>query len=172
MSWLAEQADAGTPFERTLGLRPDLLELYREFYAQPWTAGLVDPIVLELCRLRIAAIHGATAEATVRYDIARDAGLTEEKVAALSHYYDSPLFSDLERRCLNYAEQFVIDVHSISDDDAATVTSVLTPQQFVAFTMALAMFDGFGRFKLVLGVDGPAEPTVVASPQPSSGALV
>jgi hypothetical protein len=76
MSWLADRAPGSTPFEQTLGLRPELLELYRAFYAELWSSGLVDPALLEVCRLRVAQLHRANGELGVRYEAAREAGLT------------------------------------------------------------------------------------------------
>ena len=165
MSWLGRRADRTTPFEQALGLRPELLDQYRDLYAQLWADRLVDPILLELCRLRIAQLHGSGSELSIRYAPAVEAGLIEEKVDALPSWPGSPLFSDHERACLAYAEKLVIDVHAITDAESAAVAGGMTPGELVAFTLALGLFDALGRFRLVLGLEQPfSQVTVVPAP--------
>ena len=78
----------------------------------------------------------------------------------------SPLFTEHQRHCLAYAEQYVIDVHGITDADAAAVKQESSDDQYVAFTVALGLFDGLGRMRLALGVDesATAPTTVPVSP--------
>ena len=167
MTWLAETADGATPLQQALGLRPDLEVLFGDYLAHVWSGA--DPVVLELCRLRIAMLHGDDAQQRLRHDTAVAAGLTEDKVAALADHHGSPLFSDHERACMSYAEQYVIDVHSITDADADRVKAGMTDAEFVAFTVALGLFDGLGRFRLVLGVDEVPTGRPVGRPTPAPG---
>lgn len=154
-----------TPFERVFALRKNLLEDFRSFYALFWEAHLVDPVILELCRLRIAQLHGCEAELRVRYQPALDAGLTEEKIAALADAGDSPLYSDAERACVALAELFAMDPHAITDADTARVVAVLGDAGTVALVEALALFDGFTRFRLMLGVEAPDARVVAPAPR-------
>lgn len=169
MTWLAETADGATPLEEVLGLRPELEVLLGDYLDQAWSG--CDAVLLELCRLRIATLHGDVVQQRLRHDTALAAGLTEDKVAALARHHDSPLFSELERACVSYAELYVIDVHSITDADADRVKAGMSDAEFVAFTVALGLFDGIGRFRLILGLGEVAEPAavgpiVVATPAP------
>jgi alkylhydroperoxidase family enzyme len=175
MSWLFDAADAGTrpgatPFERVFGLRQNLLEDFRAFYALFWEQQLVDPRILELCRLRIAQLHGCESELRTRYQPARAAGVDEATIAALPRSAESPAFGEAERACIAFAELFAMDPHAITDADAARVTSVLGDAGTVALVEALALFDGFTRFRLMLGVEAP-DATVVA-PAPSGAGPV
>lgn len=156
VGWLPEASTGATALERALGLRPELLADLKRFHTLFWQDGRVDPVVLELCRLRIASLLRCEPERRVRYEPARRAGLTEEKIAALPSWPKSPEFTARERACLAFAEAFVVDVHSIDDALAAAVTEHLSPPEMVAFTEALAVFDGFMRFRLVLDLDAPA----------------
>jgi alkylhydroperoxidase family enzyme len=157
VSWLPESGPGRDDFERSFGLRPNLLEAFREFVALFWERRLVDPVILELCRLRIAQLHGARHPLSTRTREAREAGLGEAKIAALSAWWRSPGFSDLERSCLRFAEQFATDASAISDDEARPVVAGLGQAGTVAFVEALAVFDGFGRFCRMLDVE-PVEP--------------
>lgn len=170
MTWLRGSADGATSLQQALGLRPELKELFGAYLAQAWADN--DPVLIELCRLRIAKLHGDDAQQRLRHTTAMDAGLTESKIAELSRYHSSSRYSAHERHCLNYAEKYVIDVHSITDADADTVKEAMADDEFVAFTVALGLFDGIGRFRLALGLGAgePAEVTVVPTPSATAAA--
>jgi len=163
MTWLPETRTDGTPFERALGILPDLLADLKRFHALFWTDGRIDAIILELCRLRIASLLGCASEMHVRYEPALLAGLDEAKIRALPRWPTAPEFTPAERACLAFAEAFVMDVHSIDDELAAAVSEHLSPPEMVALTEALAVFDGFARFRLALGLE-PAPPGTVVAP--------
>lgn len=168
MTWIQPTSGGTTAFEQVLGLRPELLADFRRFHALLFTEGRIDPVLLELCRLRIATLLGCESESRVRYEPARRAGLTESKIAALPRWPEAAEFRPVERACLAFAEAFVLDAHSIDDDLAAAVTAHLSPAEMVAFTEALAVFDGFTRFRLVLELAPAAAGTRV---EPGTGAL-
>ncbi len=157
MSWLGAVAEAGASessfgsLQRVTRLRPGLDDLLQPFLAEAWVGS--DPVVLELCRLRIAALHGDRGDAARRTPAAVAAGLTEEMVEALPRYPSADCFTDHQRRCIAYAEQYVIDVHGITDAQADRVREGMSDAEFVAFTVALGQFDGFGRLRLALAVD-------------------
>ena len=154
MSWLPlpTAAEGATPLDRVFGLRPDLYASYREFVALFWERRLLDPVLLELCRLLVARLHGCRSELALRHRPALEAGLTEAKVEALGGG-DESAFDAAERACLRFAEMFVRDPHAIREEDAAAVTAQLGEPGLVALAEALAIFDGFCRFRLILGVE-------------------
>jgi alkylhydroperoxidase family enzyme len=177
VSWILDAAktrrpDAATPLEGAFSLRQNLLDEFRRFYALFWEQRAVDPVILELCRLRIAQIHGCEPELRVRYQPALDAGLSEAKIAALSDASHSPLYREAERACVAFAELFAIDPHAIDDEDAARVVAALGEPGTVALVEALALFDGFARFRLMLGVEPPDAPRlVVPAPRADAGPI-
>jgi alkylhydroperoxidase family enzyme len=164
MSWLPKQSAGATPLDRTFGLRPNLYEAWRDFMAAFWERGVLDPVILELCRLQVARIHGCEAELAVRHRAAVESGLREEQVEALGRSEAS--FDAAQRACLRFTEMFVRDPHAITDEDAAAVVAELGEAGLVALAEALALFDGFCRFRLMLGVAPPGEGvTVIESPR-------
>jgi len=170
MTWLPDLADGDTGLDRVFGLRPDLYDAFRAFYALFWTDQLLDPIVLELCRLRVAQLLGCATEQQVRYAPSRDAGLTESQIAALPRWPDDTRFSEAQRAALAFAEQFVLDPHGVDDELRDAVIDHFELAGLTALCEALALFDGFCRFRTVLAVDGPTVPTLVPGPRPD-GAL-
>src|SRR5262245_30789352 len=163
--WLPEAAPGTTAFERVFDLRPDLYADYRAFLALFWTRDALGPVVLELCRLRVAQLLRCEGELRLRYRPARAAGLEEPTIALLERWPTAPAFSDAERACLAYAEQFVLDAHGVTDAQAAAVTAHLGAAGLVALTEALALFEGFARFRQLLGVT-PEELLVDADGRP------
>lgn len=146
MTWIPTPADGPNEFSRVFAARPELFSAWRDFASLLWKPGRVDPVLLELCRLRIAGMLDARFPLAARTREARDAGLDETRIAALGGWWKSPLFSDVERACLRFAEQFALDPKEISDADAAAVVAALGDAGMVAFVEALAIFDGFARF--------------------------
>jgi len=175
MPWLpaAEHDGAAAPataLDAVFGHRPELYRDYRDFIALFWERELVDPVLLELCRLRIAALVGCEAELGLRYEVAQRAGLTESKIAALDRWHEDDRFSERERAVLSFAELFVRDPHAITDDDAAAVVRELGDAGMVAFVETLALLDGFARFRVMLGVEPASDVPHLASPPRVGGA--
>jgi alkylhydroperoxidase family enzyme len=157
MSWLPAHGPGRDDFERSFALRPDLFEAWKEFAGIFWEKRLVDPVLLELCRLRVAQLHGAAYPLSTRMREATEAGLDEPKIARLASWWKQPGFSDLERACLRFAEQFVLDAKAMSDEEARPVVTALGDAGTVAFVEALAIFDGLGRFCRMLDVQPVGE---------------
>jgi alkylhydroperoxidase family enzyme len=158
-----------TPLDAVFGQRPNLYRDFIDFYGLFWERRLVDPVLLELCRLRVAQLVGCRAELAIRYRPALEAGLDEARIAALEGWRGAPVFSDGERACLDLTERFVQAPHSISDEGAAAVRSFLGAPGMVALIEALALFDGFARFRAILGVE-PASDGIAVVDGPSPGA--
>jgi alkylhydroperoxidase family enzyme len=142
---------AGATFDDLFALRPALHARYREFLDLLWSRRLVDPVLLELCRLRVAQLLGCEPAFGERHPVAVAAGLAEEKVRALARWRDEPVFQPLERAALVFAEEFVLAPHDVTDGDVAALVTHLTPPEVVALAEALAFFDGFTRFRTMLG---------------------
>jgi alkylhydroperoxidase family enzyme len=110
----------------------------------------VDPVLLELCRLRIAQLLRAASELRRRDTVARAAGLDEAKIAVLSRYPESPLYDDRERACISFAEQAAADAPGIRDDEIGRIRRHLGDAGYVAFVYALTLVEGRVRVALAL----------------------
>lgn len=152
-SWLDESASGASGFERVMGLCPNLLDGYRDFTARLWAPGVLEPTLLERCRLTVARELGCPSESAVRMRPAVDAGLTEDDVAALSTWRNDARLDPALRQVLALAEQFVADPGAVSGAERAALRRDLGMPGLVALTNALALFDGFDRLRLVLSID-------------------
>jgi alkylhydroperoxidase family enzyme len=89
---------------------------------------------------------------TVRYAGARQAGLTEVKIAALDTL-DSELFSPRERAALTFADLMATDHHKVDDALFAELRRHFSEAEIVELGVSTAIFTGFGRLNTILGID-------------------
>ena len=134
-TWLPEVtvAEGASEFAAVFGLRPDLFDAYRDFESVFWTHELLDASILDACRARCAQVLRAEGAST--YPIAAD-----DPTSALAV-------------CLVLAEQFVMDPHGVTAEMREAVVAHLGDAGLVALVEALAVFDGFTRFRTILAVE-------------------
>ena len=154
MTWLTATAPGATEFDRVFGLRPALYDDFRNFLSLFWSLRPIDPLILELCRIRIAQLLGGDAVPPIGQGSAGTGEPPPEKIGALEQWREAAVFSERERACLAFAEKFVLQPHGVTDEDAAAVAAHLSDKEMIAFTEALAVFDGFTRFRIILGIEG------------------
>jgi hypothetical protein len=125
-------AKGASEFDAVFGLRPDLYDAYRDFESVFWTHRLLDAEILDASRARCAQV--------LRAD-----GAPHEPLTA-----DDP--SSLLAACLALAEQFVIDPHCVTAEMRDAVVAHVGDAGLVALVEALAVFDGFTRFRTQLEI--------------------
>jgi alkylhydroperoxidase family enzyme len=84
-----------------------------------------------------------------------EAGLTEEKIAAVAEYRTSPFFSDRERLAVEFAEKMALDHQSIDDAFFKRLRGEFSDAEIVELGMAIGLYIGFGRLLMVLDVERP-----------------
>ena len=151
MTWLAKTADGTDGLERVFGLVPEAYSRFRELYEALDDASVLSPEILALCRLRIAMLLGCASDSTLAEMTA--ARVPPERAGALPRYASSPEFTDAERACIAYAEQYVLDPHGFTDADFATLRAHLSSEALAMLTLAVAVYDALARFRLALGID-------------------
>jgi alkylhydroperoxidase family enzyme len=126
-----------------LAAQPDVAAHLLEAHRQAWAA--VDPRLLELARLRVAMLLGNEAELATHTP---DVGLDDATVAELGHWPTSPLFDTTDRAVLDFVEQWVIDVASVTDAQAAAVSDALGPEGLATFAAAFLVIEQRQRLRL------------------------
>jgi alkylhydroperoxidase family enzyme len=162
--WLDPLPAADTDFDRFAASWPDAFRALSDVVAAAWDE--TDPVLLELCRLRMATLLGFPAEQARRTARARAAGLEEPKLAELAAWPTSPRFDARERACLTLAEQFVIDANAVTDAHVADVTNHLGSEGCYAFVQALSVVETFQRACLTLGIDTVPDVDQLVKSQP------
>ena len=156
MTHVQATADGATPLDRVWNTRPQFHATFVDDYRR--AIARVEPVLVELCRLRMALLFGCAVDLSLRSKPARAAGLGEDKIAALANYDKSPLFSARERACIGFAEQFALASYAIDDADVARVQQVLAPEDFIYFVKALSVIDQFQRAAVAFGAPAAAVP--------------
>jgi alkylhydroperoxidase family enzyme len=150
MTHIRQLAAGKTELDKVWGLRPAYYALFMQDFNR--SIARIDPELIEQCRLRMANLMSCDFHRGLRYRPALAQGLTEDKIAAIPNYPESPLFSERERICIEFAEKFVIQSISIDDDDVKRVLTVLSPEELIYFVKALSVVDQFQRACVAFGI--------------------
>jgi alkylhydroperoxidase family enzyme len=78
--------------------------------------------------------------------------VTKEKLDALPEYGTSPLFSEVERLVLRYAEEMTRKVQ-VDPGLVATLRQHLSPEALVQLTLSVAAANFTNRFNEALGTE-------------------
>ena len=154
-TWLPDLPPGDTDWERVSALFPAAFAAVADLQRAVWDS--FDPVVLELCRLRIATLLRFGPGLGLRSERARAAGLDETKIAALASWPTSASFTDAERSCLALAEQFVMDANGVSDELVDAVLEHWSPADCHTLANAISAFETFQRGCLTLGMGASPE---------------
>lgn len=104
--------------------------------------------------LRGQAAHtspGRTAS-LIELQVAQLLGLEREESALcekMKSWYSSPEFSDGEKAILEITEQFVLDVHSVTDEQFEKLRKYFSTPDILAMLFHVTLSDGFGKLEKV-----------------------
>ena len=143
MTYVTKLAEGPTEFDRVWRLRPQYYEVFMQDYHR--SIERLDPALIELCRLWMATLLGSRLDQSLRYVPAANAGLTEAKVREIPNYSKSPLFTERERVCLEFAEQYVIQSGNITDADVQRLSGVMSWEDVIYFVKALSVLEQLSR---------------------------
>ena len=85
-----------------------------------------------------------------------EAGISDEKIAALLEYRTSPLFSDVERVALELADEMSRDSVTISDELYARLQQHFDEAQLVELAATAALENYRARFNRVFQIEANA----------------
>ena len=136
-SWLSSPAaSAGVPgFAPPLTLVPELAQGYRTFLASLKEVDGVPARLLELCRVRIAQIHGCQAQLEPAL-----APLKPADQDALARIDLTP-FDAAEQAALVIAEKMPLAHHDVSDAEVEALKAALGERPAMAVIVAVSFFD-------------------------------
>jgi alkylhydroperoxidase family enzyme len=114
----------------------------------------LDPGLRELAILRVGRLSRTAYEVFQHERIAREAGVAEEKIAALrDSTIEAPAFTDQEKAVLRFTDDVVRNIKA-TDRTLKPVQSLLTPGALVELTLTIGYYMMVCRFLETLGVDG------------------
>jgi len=116
--------------------------------------GELDPVLRELAIIRVGRLSRVAYEVFQHERIGREAGVTEDKIAALRDAtIEAPAFTDHEKAVLRYTDDVVRNVKA-SDKTFKAVQAFLTPGALVELTLTVGYYMMVCRFLESMGVDG------------------
>ena len=137
--------------DSALGLVPETLVHYMALNRKIWESGPLSPAEIEIARLRNARKVNCVFCKSVRYDIARADGLSEDRVAMFEDDFRNSALSDREKLILAFTDQFLNDPGGLSEPLKAELLAEFSPQELVHLSMIVAHFSGFSRCAVALG---------------------
>ena len=88
-----------------------------------------------------------------RFAVARQEGLTEEKISAIDNYRESTLFSASEKAAIRYADVMAGDHKSASAELFEELRRHFSESEIVELGIRISTFLGYGRLIHVLGLE-------------------
>lgn len=79
-------------------------------------------------------------------------GISDEKILALADYATSPLYNEMERVTLEYAESMTITEREVSDELFARLRSFYNDDELVELTEIIAWENASSKFNRALRI--------------------
>ena len=119
-----------------------------EYWNKLLYEGVLPHKLKEMCRIRISVAHQCGYCSTVRSNIAKNEGLTEDMVGSLlADYERDERFTAREKAALRYADTFKRGEHAIDRDEVyAELQRHLTDEEIIELGLLCAQTDGVGKF--------------------------
>jgi AhpD family alkylhydroperoxidase len=145
-------------------LSPEAVKNLRALNEQLTRSGL-DPVLIDLVRLRASQINGCVYCIDMHTREAREAGETDERLDALAGWRTSPLFDEREKAALNWAESLTLVAETNAPDaDFAQVSAQLSPKEVSDLTFVIAIINAWTR--IAIGFRQPVVNPVRATATP------
>ncbi len=146
----------GAPDPRVVSImtRSKLGTAWVEYWNKLLYEGVLPHKLKEMCRIKISVAHQCGYCSTVRSNVAKAEGLTEDIVNdVLSSYQTSSRLTPREKAALRYAELFKQGEHAIDKDEVyADLAAYFTDEEIIELGQMCAQTDGVGKFVKSLNV--------------------
>src|SRR5271165_4126445 len=145
----------GAPDPRVVSLmtRSPLGIAWVEYWNKLLYQGVLPHKLKEMCRIKISVAHQCGYCSTVRSNVAKAEGLTEDMISDLSCYQTSPKFTPREKAALRYADLFKQGEHAIDKDEVyLDLAKHFNDEEIIELGLFCAEVDGVGKFVKSLNV--------------------
>jgi AhpD family alkylhydroperoxidase len=127
---------------------PDALKAMIGFEAAIGKLGL-EPKLLDLVKLRASQINGCAYCIDLHSADLRKAGETERRLATLSVWHDTPLFTERERAALAWAEALTqVSLTHAPDEAYEALAAEFSEAERVNLTMAINAINSWNRLSI------------------------
>jgi AhpD family alkylhydroperoxidase len=124
-----------------------------EYWNKVLYQGVLPHKLKEMCRIKISVAHQCGYCSTVRSNVAKAEGLTEETINALAAYETSKHFTPREKAALRYANLFKQGEHAIDKDEVyRDLSEHFSDEEIIELGLLCAQTDGVGKLVKSLSV--------------------
>ena len=151
MNWFTQRA-YGTVMEPALGLahnRRVLSSMRFQRSVEKWDAA--DASLKHLATLAAAATVGCSWCLDFGYWVSHNKGLDPAKLEAITAWRTSDVYTDLERRVIEYAEAMSMTPLMVTDEMVAGLRERMSDAAVVELTAAIALENSYSRTNAALG---------------------
>ena len=145
----------GAPDPRVVSImsRAKLGIAWVEYWNKLLYHGVLPHKLKEMCRIKISVAHQCGYCSTVRSNVAKAEGLTEDMINDLFSYSSSKHFTPREKAALRYAELFKQGEHAIDKDEVyQDLSKHFSDEEIIELGLFCAEVDGVGKFVKSLNV--------------------
>ena len=137
--------------DSSLGLATDTVDAIIDMNDLVWGRNSVRMALLEMLRLRNARTVNCVFCKSVRYDVARKDGLTEDKVERIDDDYASSDLSDIEKLTLAFADVYLRAPDNFDPALIAQLRQHFSEEQICHMAIAIATFNATSKCAVSLG---------------------
>jgi AhpD family alkylhydroperoxidase len=145
----------GAPDPRVVSImtRSEVGTAWVECWNKVLYKGLLPHKLKEMVRIRISAAHQCGYCTTVRSNVAKAEGLTEDMVNDVLGAYENSNFTPREKAALHYADLFKQGEHAIDKDEVyRDLAKHFSEEEIIELGMLCAQTDGVGKLVKSLNV--------------------
>jgi len=146
----------GAPDPRVVSImtRSEVGSAWVECWNKVLNKGVLPHKLKEMCRIKISVAHQCGYCSTVRSNVAKAEGLTEDMIGdLLGSYGTSKYFTAREKAALHYADLFKQGEHAIDKDEVYDeLKNHFSDEEIIELGMLCAQTDGVGKLVKSLNV--------------------
>jgi alkylhydroperoxidase family enzyme len=116
-----------------------------------WRKSLVPPSLLEIIRLRNARTVNCVFCRSVRYDVARKDGLTEDRAEMVEDGYETSALAEREKLAIGLADGYLGFPAGVGKDLARKLSTAFSEAEIASMMVALMTFNFASRCAVSLG---------------------
>lgn len=100
----------------------------------------------------------------MRFAVARQQGLTEDRVALIDDGFEASALSDTEKAVVRFVDTFLGDPAAIDDAQRRELQEHFDAGQLVELACSVALFRGFSKIAIALGPPPDMPTQVIPTP--------
>lgn len=109
----------------------------------------LDPLLIELVKLRASLINGCAYCVDMHTKVARALGETEQRLYGVSVWEETPFYTDRERAALAWTEAVTLVTQGhVSDEVYELARQQFSEQELVDLTLTIVTINGWNRLAI------------------------